>query len=64
MISDINAPVLPNERIASDLFSFTDLIAKYMLERLLDLMISDGLSFIEIKVSEQSIISDLHVEVF
>ena len=56
--SDINAPVLPNEIKESDIPFFTDWIARNILEDSFDFKTSDGLSSIEIKVSQSIILLD------
>ena len=45
---DINAPVLPKDKTASELFSVTEFIASDMLEFFFDFKISEGLSSIAI----------------
>ena len=49
---DINAPVFPNDRIASASLSFTDFTASDMLEFAFDLITSDGVSSIETNSSQ------------
>ncbi len=59
--SDIKAAVFQSERTASEVLSFTDLMAWCMLEDNLDFITSDGLSSIEIKLLQSIIwIDDLN----